>query len=484
MPYHSVRARISAVYAFALGLVGGGHFMVSPPAVAANPVTEIIAEEVPEGTLALGMGWRWADSPYTGLDYVGSVEHDNKSDLMPFYFYEGRYLFAHGSTAGVHLLDSENFSLDALIAYRFDRLETEWDEFFDGIEDREQSLDGGFRGALKGDWGSVSLAWVTDMQSRHEGDELDLTYRYRWQGEKWSLSPFFSYLHWSDSLANYYYGVTAKESDASGHIPSYQPGSTEFWRAGLNTSYRWSKRMRLFANVSLDKLSDEITDSPIVDEDYLPSAMVGLAYAFGNVIDDAAVRRQRPERVGEWSWRANYGYTAESTFHKVHRGDVRRNDDVHTYLAGATLGKLALDGRRVDVWGKLSVNRRLEKDYQEDFWEINPYIMLMGTGYSPWSNREVFRYGFGYGFSYAEKVPWVEQVKQEKRDKNTSHFLNYLEAQVDFPLRNTFGSRGWWKDCYAGLTIVHRSGIFGRVDILGNVSGGSDVLTGHLECKR
>jgi hypothetical protein len=145
---------------------------------------------------------------------------------------------------------------------------------------------------------------------------------------------------------------------------------------------------------------------------------------------------------------------------------------------------LLLDGPRADYWGKLSINRRLENDLQDDFWEANAYVMIMGTGYSPWSSRELFRYGFGYGFSYADKIPIVEQLKQASRGENTSHFLNYLEAQVDFPLRNLFGSRGWWRDCYAGLTIVHRSGIFGTVDILGNVSGGSDVLTGHMECRR
>jgi len=31
---------------------------------------------------------------------------------------------------------------------------------------------------------------------------------------------------------------------------------------------------------------------------------------------------------------------------------------------------------------------------------------------------------------------------------------------------------------------VHRSGIFATSDILGNVSGGSDVLSMHIECKR
>lgn len=457
-------------------------FALAPSALSTNPVTEIATADVPEGTLGLGFGWRWGDSEYKGIGDISSIETDEDSDVLPFYYYEGRYLFAHGSTAGIHLFDSDHFSMDALLAYRFDRLEPERDDFFDGVEEREQSLDGGLRASIKGGWGSFSLTWLQDTLDRHNGEELDFTYRYNWIVNKWTLSPFASYVHWDEALTDYYYGVSEAESRED--LAIYNPGASTRWRAGVNTSYRVSKRMRLFANLSVDGLDDEVSDSPLVDEDHLVTAMVGIAYAFGNVLDDREAARRDPERGGEWSWRVNAGYTAEHTFHKVHRGAIKQNDDVETYLAGLTLSKLALDGKRLDVWGRVSVNRRFEKDYQEDFWEINPYIMLMGTGYSPWSNREVFRYGFGYGFSYADKVPIVEQRKQESRGKNTSHFLNYLEATVDFPLRNLFGDRGWWHNCYSGLTIVHRSGIFGRVDILGNVSGGSDVLTGHLECKR
>jgi hypothetical protein len=38
------------------------------------------------------------------------------------------------------------------------------------------------------------------------------------------------------------------------------------------------------------------------------------------------------------------------------------------------------------------------------------------------------------------------------------------------------------QNCYAGLTVVHRSGIFGTSDLLGDVSGGADWITAHFEC--
>ena len=107
--------------------------------------------------------------------------------------------------------------------------------------------------------------------------------------------------------------------------------------------------------------------------------------------------------------------------------------------------------------------------------------MARGTGYSPWSKEEAFRWGFGFGMSYAQTVPIAEQRKQAAKDDNTAHFINYLEMTLDFPLRRISKAR-WLERCYAGLTIVHRSGIFGTSDLLGDVSGGSDWITAHLEC--
>ena len=87
--------------------------------------------------------------------------------------------------------------------------------------------------------------------------------------------------------------------------------------------------------------------------------------------------------------------------------------------------------------------------------------------------------------SYAEDIPIAEQRKQtgSGASGNTSHFLNYLEMTLDFPLRRVSKAK-WLQKCYAGLTIVHRSGIFGTSDLLGDVSGGADWITAHLECSQ
>jgi len=40
------------------------------------------------------------------------------------------------------------------------------------------------------------------------------------------------------------------------------------------------------------------------------------------------------------------------------------------------------------------------------------------------------------------------------------------------------------RNCFVGVTVVHRSGIFSTSDILGDVAGGSDWYTAHIECLR
>jgi outer membrane scaffolding protein for murein synthesis (MipA/OmpV family) len=449
------------------------------PSHAGDPVTEVELLDVPAGTLAIGGGWRFGQSPYRNIDNIGSIYSNDDYDLLPFFYYQGERLFARGSSAGIHLLNNDLLQLDLLVAYRFDRLEADADDFFRTVRDREQTLEGGLGITLKRDWGELQARFLSDTLDRHNGQAAELTYRYRWQTGRWLVSPFASYVYQDRDLNDYYYGVG--ESESRPDLPAYQAQADDAWRVGLNTSYRWRDNLYLYANAGLTRLSDTARDSPLTERDTTASTMVGLLYSFGSVHDDGD-KQTDPSGTGQWSWRVNYGYTTKETFFKVHTGDLRRHPTVDTQLLGFTLGKLLIDRPRADYWGKVSINRRLENDIQADIWEFNAYAMAMGTGYSPWTSRELFRYGFGFGFSYAEQVPFIEKSRQEVRGRKSNRFLNYLEAQVDTPLRNIFGPRAW-NNCYLGVTIIHRSGMFGSSDILGNVDGGSNVMTGHLECK-
>ncbi len=474
---HPVRSLLRRSLSTALCLTLLSAVAVSPAARANWLLTQTPFHDQEPGSVGIGYAARFGQSPYIGLDNIGSAYNEYKYDLVPLYLYEGDYLFAHGTEWGVHLLRSQKtFNVDLIARYRFDRLQVDSSVNFEGMEDRKQTVDGGVAATLQGGWGELHLSAVTDMLDRHEGQEYDITYLFPWQRGRWTVSPSAAFFYQSGNLTDYYYGV--RPDEAAPGRPAYSPGASYNWRAGLNVSYHWLENWHLFANLSYEWLDDNIEESPIVDRGALLEAYAGISWSLGN----AKHVETRKEDTKLWSWRINAGYTVDDTFSQVLLGNVKQHEEIDTYSTGFTLGRLLKDGRRGDVWARFSINRRLENDFQEDFNEYVAYVMAIGSGYSPWTDRELFRFGFGLGISYAERVPAVEVYKQSGTDEQTSHWLNYMEAMVDVPFRTLFGKRGT-EDCYLGLSLIHRSGIFARADLFNSTQGGSEVLNGHIECK-
>ena len=443
----------------------------------AQAVAEIPFFSASPGTTALGGGLRLGQSPY----FASDNEDERQLDLIPLYLYEGKYLFVHGTSGGVHILRNHAFEFNLYTRYRFLRLDSDFHTFYEGLEEREQSLDAGIELGLKQPWGEIKLDWVTDTLDRHNGQEVRFTYRYRFEAGPWSISPFIGW-SWQDAnLTDYYFGVS--ESEARPGRPAYSPGDAQWIGFGLNTAWHVSSRIVIFGNFVFGGAESEIVDSPLVEEDGFSSAFVGGTYLFGNARKPSYILDE--ERRGEWSWRINYGYQADGNIvSEIDQGDFSKSELADTNIAGFTLSKLLSEGERVDFLGRLTVFRHFEEhEDNSTFSSYAAYISAMGKGYSPWSKEEWFRWSFGFGMSYAESIPIAEQRKQAASGENTSHFLNYLEMTLDFPLHRV-SKTSWLKDCYAGLAIVHRSGIFGMSDILGDVAGGADWITAHLECTR
>ena len=443
----------------------------------AQEVAEIPFFSAPPGTTALGGGFRFGQSPY----FASDNEDERQLDLVPLYLYEGKYLFARGTSGGVHVFRNDAFEVNLYTRYRFQKLDPDSNVFYEGLKEREQSLDAGVELGLKQRWGELKLDWVTDTLDRHDGQEVRFSYRYRFETGPWSFSPFLSWTWQDENLTDYYFGVS--EAEARPDRPAYSAGDSQWISFGLNTAWHVTDRIVFFGNFAFGGADSEVVDSPLVEEEGFSSVFVGGTYLFGNAIQPTYVMDE--ERRGEWSWRVNYGYQADGNIvGEIDQGDFSESTVADTNIAGFTLSKLLANGPRVDFLGRFAVFRHLEEDEgNSNFTSYAAYISAMGKGYSPWSKEEWFRWSFGFGMSYADQVPIAEVRKQASKGDNTSHFLNYLEMTLDFPLWRVSKAK-WLQPCYAGLTIVHRSGIFGTSDFLGDVAGGSDWITAHLECTR
>ncbi len=445
--------------------------------VPAQEVAEIPFLGAADGSAALGGGIRFGQSPYLASDN----DDQRELDLIPLYLYEGKHFFARGVSGGIHLLRNDTLEVNLYGQYRFQKLDPASHSYYVGLDKREQSLDAGLEFALRTQWGELRFDWVTDTLNRHNGNELHYSYRYRIEAGPWTFSPYVAWTWQDENLTNYYFGIS--ESEATSDRPAYLPGDSTWVSFGLNSSWQATDRIVFFGNVSFGGADSGVVNSPLVEEGSFSTAFAGGTYMFGNarrpdyIMDD--------DRVGEWSWRVNYGYQADGNIvSEIDQGDFRKSKVAETNIGGLTFSKLLADGDRFDFLGRIAVFQHYEEDAGNgSFSSYAAYIMARGTGYSPWSDEEVFRWGFGFGMSYAKKVPIVERQKQASKGGNTSHFLNYLEMTLDFPLHRV-SKANWLQRCYAGLTLVHRSGIFGTSDFLGDVAGGSDWISAHVECSR
>jgi outer membrane protein len=442
-------------------------------------VAEIPFFHAEPGSAALGGGLRFGQSPYLETDN----EDQRTVDLVPLYLYNGKRLFARGTAGGIHFVKRENFEFNFLAKYRFQKLDPDSNIFYEGLEKRKQTVEAGVEGRLRRKWGDLNIRWTADTLNNHNGQEVQLAYRYEFEAGPWTFSPYASWT-WQDAdLTNYYFGVSPGE--ARPDRPAYAPGESQWLGFGLNTAWHASDRIVLFANLGFAGAGSDVENSPLVEEAGFSQLFVGGTYLFGNALQPEYI--MDPERKGEWSWRVNYGYQADGNIvSEIDQGDFSKSSLADTNIGGFTLSRLLSEGKRVDFLGKVAMFRHFEKDEgNENFWSWATFIMVQGRGFSPWSKQEVFRWGFGFGMSYAQNVPIAEQRKQTGSGSggNTSKFLNYLEMTLDFPLKR-ISKANWLQRCYAGLTIVHRSGIFGSSDLLGDVSGGADWITAHLECKQ
>lgn len=450
-------------------------WLVAPAAQASLELARIPFDDTPPGSTALGAGFRMGSSLYR----ASTDEEQRRQDLIPLYLYNGRYLFARGSQFGVHALRNERFQLNLLASYRFEQLDPNRNAYYAGMAERRQTLEAGLELRSINDWGELTASFLTDALGRHDGQAAELSYRYPIEFGRWTVTPFVAYGWTDDQLSDYYYGVLP--SEAVPGRPAYAPGETNWGSYGVNTSWWVTDRINLYANLGFNGPDEELQASPLVAEATRSTLYFGGTYLFGNAVDPSQFVSE--DRIGEWYWRVNYGYQVQGNIvGEVDQGDWERSRVADTNIGGASFGLLLQDGERIDFQGRFAVFRHFEEDEGNgNFSSVAAYVMAVGTGYSPWSDEELFRWGFGFGFSYADKVPIAEQRKQANKGGNTAHFLNYLEMTVDFPMHRIFRSESL-RGCYTGLTIVHRSGIFGSSDLLGDVSGGSDWLTAHVEC--
>ena len=224
------------------------------------------------GRVGLGIGAITRSSPY-----VGSTRDVTR--VIPAVTYIGDRLQWLGPTLRYGVIGSDNLRLALAADYRVGAYEEADSPFLTGLGDREDALMVGF--ALQ-----YEIAEGFEAELLYQHDALDriggsiATARLS-RGIPWGTATFVPQLAWnwaSADIGNHDFGVPS--TAATPERPAYRLGDTSSFEVGIGALFELTEDWRIVVNVAAEKLSSDVTRSPIVDDDIVVKGLAVVSYVF------------------------------------------------------------------------------------------------------------------------------------------------------------------------------------------------------------
>ena len=224
------------------------------------------------GQIGVGLGMIARSSPYR--DYNGSV-----SQFIPAITYIGERLQVFGPRLQWGLAGSGKLRLALAGQYRIGVYEEQDSPWLTGMGDRENTMLAGLVIQAELPVGvDLELGYKHDILDRIGGGEASLNISRSLQYGIFRITPKLGLNYLSADLSNHDFGVPANSATAA--RPAYQPDSTISIEAGIGLFIEITRAWILLVNVSMEKFSDEVTDSPIVDQNAVVKGFAAINYTF------------------------------------------------------------------------------------------------------------------------------------------------------------------------------------------------------------
>lgn len=220
--------------------------------------------------IALGLGIVNGHSIYQDVD--------NQSSVLPIVLIRYDRFFFEDFEFGYNVIAQEDSALFVKIAP--DTLD---DERSDGpslkdMGDVDSTWNVKLGGELFTNFGLLSGSLGTDIRNKHDGSELTMAWAIPLELSGIMLMTSLSATWMSEEIVNHYYGVSGAQAKTG--RPQYE--ADDSWRYGLEvfSEYPLNKQWTIIGGVAFEWFDDEVSNSPIVDDDQPVSAFMGASFNF------------------------------------------------------------------------------------------------------------------------------------------------------------------------------------------------------------
>jgi len=215
--------------------------------------------------------------------YIQTQPYENVDDILlpsPVIFYDDGLFYVRWSRGGIYFFGDKQddyawgFSLTTQPrTYGYEKDE------INGMDERETTWEGGLAFSAKTDNAYIEIMALTDILDRYDSWILKTELGYDFKIGNFLLYPSLIVIYQSSDFLNYYYGVKQSETGSSG-FNQYTPDDGFLLGAQTYIEYPFTDKLSALINIRADSLSQQVTDSPIVTEDYIYSGLVSLIYTF------------------------------------------------------------------------------------------------------------------------------------------------------------------------------------------------------------
>jgi MipA family protein len=233
-------------------------------------ITPALAQDQPAKPWMLGIGGSYSDGIYRGID--------SEFSLLPLISYRGERFFLQGPKLGYKIFKGDDFSVALIGNYRMQGYDSGDSPYLSGMSDRDSTLEAGATATWDAPFGKLQFGILSDLQDNHGGYEIKLSLSKRYRYGRFSVVPTVAALWQSSDMSDYYYGVTTAQ--ATTDRSAYEAEGALIYRGGVSLNYMLTDNWVISSRISAELYPDEISNSPIVEDDFSTSGLLGLGYRF------------------------------------------------------------------------------------------------------------------------------------------------------------------------------------------------------------
>ncbi|MFU0886722.1 MipA/OmpV family protein [Kluyvera sichuanensis] len=226
-----------------------------------------------ESKLTLGAGVGIVEHPYK--------QYDHDVYPVPVINYEGDNFWFRGLGGGYYLWNdgTDQLSVMGYWSPMYFKPGDSDNSQLRRLDKRKSTVMAGVSWMHHTQYGSLRTALSGDILDNSNGMVWDTAWVYRYTNGGLTLTPGIGVQWNSENQNQYYYGVSHHESAKSG-LRSYDPNSSWNPYLELSANYRFAGSWSVYGTARYTRLSDEITDSPMIDKSWTGLLSTGVTYTF------------------------------------------------------------------------------------------------------------------------------------------------------------------------------------------------------------